>query len=105
MKKDLDYGRPKFEGDSAFDAWEYIKRWDIPICQAGASWQELENWHRQMAACKDVIRVLGLLNPHSARNMPPLLVTQCGGAVVMAENELKLFDVKVQKVIARLTAL
>lgn len=56
-------------------------------------------------ACKDVIRVLGLLNPHSIQHLPPLLMTQCGGAVVMAENELKLFDANVQKVIARLTAL
>ena len=101
----LGYGRAKFEGSGLRECLAYIKQWNIPICQAGVSWQELENWHRQMAACKDVIRVLGPLSIRSAQNMPPLLDTQLKGAYTMAENELKLFDANVQKVIARLTAL
>ena len=101
----LGYGRVEFDGLGLGSCLEYIKRWDIPICQAGVSWQELENWHRQMAACKDVIRVLGPLAIRSAQNMPPLLDTQLKGAYTMAENELKLFDANVQKVIARLKAL
>lgn len=99
------YTRPKFEGDSAFDAWEYIKRWDIPVCQAGVSWQSLENWGRCLRACQDALRVLGPLNIRSSQHMPPLLATQCAGAVVMAENELKLIEANVQKVVARLKAL
>ena len=101
----LGYGRPKFDGDSAFDAWEYIKRWDIPICQAGVSWQELDKWRGGVMACKDVIRVIGPLALRSAQNMPTLLATQCNGALAMAENELKLFEANVQKVVARLKAL
>lgn len=103
MKKDLGYSRPKFEGDSAFDAWEYIKRWDIPVCQAGASWQMLENWRRQILACQDVERaILGLSRVESC---PPLLQTQLSGALAMAENEIKIIEANVQKVIARLKAL
>lgn len=99
----LGYTRPKFEGDSAFDAWEYIKRWDIPVCQAGASWQELENWRRQVMACQDVERaILGLSR---AECCPPLLQTQLSGALAMASNEIKILDANVQKVVARLKAL
>ena len=105
MKKDLDYGRAKFDGYSAFDAWEYIKRWDIPICQAGASWQEVDKWRGQIVACQDVIRVIGLIGPHTAPRLPPLVLTQLSGALVMAENEIKIIEANVQKVIARLTAL
>lgn len=101
----LGYGRAKFEGSDLRDCLAYVKQWNIPICQAGVSWQELESWHRQMAACKDVIRVLGPLAIRSAQNMPPLLNTQLKGALTMAENELKLFDANVQKVVARLKAL
>lgn len=99
------YGRPKFEGDSAFDAWEYIKRWDIPVCQAGASWQEVDKWRGQVVACQDVIRVIGLIGPHTSPRLPPLVLAQLYGALVMAENEIKLLDSNVQKVIARLKAL
>lgn len=99
----LGYGRPKFDGDSAFDAWEYIKRWDIPVCQAGASWQMLENWRRQILACQDVERaILGLSRVESC---PPLLQTQLSGALAMASNEAKCIEANVQKVVARLKAL
>ncbi len=99
----LGYGRPKFQGDSAFDAWEYIKRWDIPVCQAGASWQMLENWRRQILACQDVERaILGLSRVESC---PPLLQTQLSGALAMASNEAKCIEANVQKVVARLKAL
>lgn len=96
----LGYARPKFEGDSAFEAWEYIKRWDITVCQAGASWQMLENWRRQILACQDVERaILGLSRVESC---PPLLQTQLSGALTMAT---KILNANVQKVIARLKAL
>lgn len=103
--KALGYSRPKFAGESAFDAWEYIKRWDIPVCQAGASWQEVDKWRGQIVACQDVIRVIGLIGPHTSPRLPPLVLTQLSGALVMAENEIKLLDSNVQKVIARLKAL
>lgn len=101
----LGYGRAKFEGSDLLDCSTYIKQWNIPICQAGVSWQEVGQWGKQRAACQDVIRVLGPLAIRSAQNMPPLLDTQLKGALTMAENELKLIEANVQKVVARLKAL
>lgn len=104
----LGYARPKFEGDSAFDAWEYIKRWDIPVCQAGASWQMVENWMRQIRACEDVIRVLGGLSKPTVEALEGglcLLNSQLLGAVNMAVNERNILVANLQKVVARLKAL
>ncbi|WBF79251.1 hypothetical protein IACHDJAJ_00012 [Aeromonas phage vB_AdhS_TS3] len=99
----LGYGAPKFEGSNAYDCRAYIKRWSIPICQAGASWQELENWQRQIMACQDVIRAVTGIRSLTA--CPPLLQTQVAGALAMAENEQKIIEANVQKVVARLQAL
>jgi hypothetical protein len=106
--KALGYARPKFEGDSAFDAWEYIKRWDIPVCQAGASWQMVENWMRQIRACEDVIRVLGCLSESTVTALEGglcLLNSQLLGAANMATNERNILVANLQKVVARLKAL
>lgn len=99
----LGYGAPKFDGDNAYECRTYIKRWSIPICQAGASWQELENWQRQIMACQDVIRAVKGIKSLTA--CPPLLQTQVAGALAMAENEQKIIEANVQKVVARLKAL
>ena len=106
--KALGYTRPKFEGDSAFDAWEYIKRWNIPVCQAGASWQMVENWMRQIRACEDVIRVLGGLSKPTVDALEGglcLLNSQLLGAANMATNERNILVANLQKVVARLKAL
>ena len=101
----LGYGLPKFDGDNAYECRNFIKRWSIPICQAGASWQELENWQRQIIACRDVIRALDSLNHQCVPHLSPLLDTQLKGAYAMAENEQKIIEANVQKVVARLKAL
>lgn len=99
--KALGYGIPKLEkGDSVP---QYIKRWDIPFCQSGASWQTVANWDRQIAACKDVIKVLDCIQDRS--HLPPLLETQLKGASAMAENEIKLLSDKLEKVVERLKTL
>ncbi|AZV01823.1 hypothetical protein [Aeromonas phage Akh-2] len=99
----LGYGLPKFDGDNAYECRNFIKRWSIPICQAGASWQELENWQRQIMACQDVIRAVNGIKSLTA--CPPLLQTQVAGTLAMAENEQKIIEANVQKVVARLKAL
>lgn len=93
---------PKFEGYTYFEVAEYIRLWNIPICQTGVSWQEVENWQRQDLACQDVINVLGKLQRRTLDTLPPSIYAQCNGAVVMAENEISLFNANLQKVIARL---
>lgn len=99
----LGYARIPFEGRHTFyEVWQYIKLWNIPVCQAGVSWQEIENWQRQDKACCDVIRVIDGMK---ADNLPPLIATQLQGARAMAENEINLFNANLQKVIARLKAL
>lgn len=101
----LGYSRPAFKGDSAFDAWKYIMHFNIPVCQAGASWQMLENWQRQIAACKDVLRALNSVRLDMAKDRPTILEAQLKGVYTMAENEAKCIEANVQKVIARLKAL
>jgi hypothetical protein len=98
----LGYGKPKFEGSNIWDTKIYVKDLNIPICQAGVSWQELGQWGKQQAACQDVIRVLDSMRHNLVPHLPPVLDTQLKGAYAMAENELKLIEANVQKVIARL---
>lgn len=101
----LGYHRPPFTGSDVREVKQYIKLWDLPICQAGASWQEVEQWGKQRAACQDVIRVLDSLRQNLVPHLPPLLDTQLKGAYTMSVNDIKLIDANVQKVIARLKAL
>lgn len=101
----LGYTRTPFEGSTASDCWLYIKRWNLPVCQAFVSWQMLEGWQRQIVACQDVIRALDGIRHQNVPHLPPLLDTQLKGAYAMAENEIKCIEANVQKVVARLKAL
>lgn len=84
---------------------EYIKLWNIPVCQAGVSWQEVNNWDRQKLACRDVINVLGRLNYETIQKDFCLLNSQLLGAASMARNELEIIESNLKKVIARLNSL
>ena len=101
----LGYEKPPFEGSEWWSVRGYIKDFKIPICQVGVSWQEVEQWGKQRAACQDVLRVLDSLRQSIVPHLPPLLDTQLKGAYAMAENEIKIIEANVQKVIARLKAL
>lgn len=101
----LGYSRPTFDGGRLHEAMTYIKLWNLPICQAGVSWQMLENWQRQAIACQDVVRALDGIRRRCDPHLPACLDAQLKGAYAMAENEEKCIEANVQKVIARLKAL
>lgn len=101
----LGYKTPVFDGSDLWAVKIYIRDLKIPICQAGVSWQEVDQWGKQLAACRDVLRVLDSLRHNFVPHLPPLLETQLKGAYTMAENEIKIIEANVQKVVARLKAL